>query len=374
MSKRLYFGANSHDSEERNVWLDINRKFLKIAMFWESRISHKEYGYEDKYVRAVFDVYHKASDGRRNSFLIEELINVISLLETAINCERKFNLSLNKLIDYMYSLVERYIRLYEHEQGLKNLLNSTDWIFTDNDRKVNVDNYATFKKVYLPMLQPMKRYRNYESFDNLKRDEIVYEYLFNSRTCTWLDKKIIKNNNFSAMDILHSIGLKSEHRGILEGLGVKESINLLESKTNDYEVIIECLKRIFEIKGENIYGTIYSDLEAEMSEEGVFYSEGTVKEYSGKRYERNPINRAKAIEIHGLNCKGCGFNFEKVYGEWGKDFIEIHHVNPLCTIKEEVVNNPETDLVPVCSNCHRMIHRRKEEVLTIEELKELIKN
>jgi 5-methylcytosine-specific restriction protein A len=34
--------------------------------------------------------------------------------------------------------------------------------------------------------------------------------------------------------------------------------------------------------------------------------------------------------------------------------------------------NPETDLIPVCANCHRMIHRRHDEVLSIEELKAII--
>ncbi|MFL0361669.1 HNH endonuclease [Pseudobacillus sp. 179-B 2D1 NHS] len=52
--------------------------------------------------------------------------------------------------------------------------------------------------------------------------------------------------------------------------------------------------------------------------------------------------------------------------------MEVHHVKPLSTIGEEVVIDPEKDLAPVCSNCHRMIHRRKDDVLSIEELKSLI--
>lgn len=122
------------------------------------------------------------------------------------------------------------------------------------------------------------------------------------------------------------------------------------------------------------YKTSIEDIDSEQSEEEEYYKDGATSYYYGKRYERNPVNRAKAIEIHGLNCAGCGFNFEKIYGERGKDFIEIHHIKPLSTIQEEVVIDPEADLVPVCSNCHRMIHRRKDEVLTIDELRELIKN
>jgi 5-methylcytosine-specific restriction enzyme A len=114
------------------------------------------------------------------------------------------------------------------------------------------------------------------------------------------------------------------------------------------------------------------DIEAELAEEDDFYTDGAVKNYFGKRYERNPANREKAIEIHGLNCVCCGFNFEEVYGERGKDFIEVHHIKPLSTIKEQVVINPVTDLVPICSNCHRMIHRRKDNVLTVEELRLLL--
>lgn len=55
-----------------------------------------------------------------------------------------------------------------------------------------------------------------------------------------------------------------------------------------------------------------------------------------------------------------------------ENYIEIHHTKPLSSIKEEVIVNPDTDLVPLCSNCHRMVHRRKE-VLTINEFKMLIK-
>ena len=32
--------------------------------------------------------------------------------------------------------------------------------------------------------------------------------------------------------------------------------------------------------------------------------------------------------------------------------------------------NPETDLVCLCANCHRMMHRSREHVMTVEELRE----
>ncbi|WP_394542159.1 HNH endonuclease [Priestia aryabhattai] len=101
-------------------------------------------------------------------------------------------------------------------------------------------------------------------------------------------------------------------------------------------------------------------------------AEGNLVTYYGRRYERDPINRKRAIEFHGLSCKVCGFNFEEVYGERGKDFIEVHHIEPLSTLEKEAVIDPERDLIPVCANCHRMIHRRRDNVLTVEELKALL--
>lgn len=118
--------------------------------------------------------------------------------------------------------------------------------------------------------------------------------------------------------------------------------------------------------------TIEEDIDSEQSEEDRYYNDGASTFYYGKRYERNPKNRAKAIQHHGLDCAVCEFNFEKEYGQRGTDFIEVHHVNQLSTLNEEVLINPVVDLVPVCANCHRMIHRKKDHVLTINELKEII--
>lgn len=91
------------------------------------------------------------------------------------------------------------------------------------------------------------------------------------------------------------------------------------------------------------------------------------------KYERDPKNRAEAIRIHGTTCQACGFDFAKTYGKYGEGYIEVHHVKPLYSLKEEVVINPETDLVCVCSNCHKMLHHKRNRILTIAELHKMIK-
>lgn len=100
--------------------------------------------------------------------------------------------------------------------------------------------------------------------------------------------------------------------------------------------------------------------------------EGKRKKIYTTKYERNPKNRKEAIKIHGTRCMVCDFDFEEVYGEFGKDFIEVHHTKPLYSLEDEVEINPEEDLVCLCSNCHRMIHRRRDKILTVEELKEIM--
>ena len=101
--------------------------------------------------------------------------------------------------------------------------------------------------------------------------------------------------------------------------------------------------------------------------------EGRKKEYYVSTYERKPKNRKKAIEIHGTTCMICGFDFERVYGEAGRNFIEVHHIKPLYEVGEEIEINPETDLVCICANCHRIIHRRRDKVYSIEEVKAMLK-
>lgn len=103
-------------------------------------------------------------------------------------------------------------------------------------------------------------------------------------------------------------------------------------------------------------------------------SEGKRIEYYTAKYERSKANRDKAVSLHGTKCFGCGFDFEKSYGKRGKGYIEIHHIKPLYELETEVTIDPKTDLVPVCSNCHRMIHRKKGDVLTMEDLKQLVKD
>ncbi len=119
--------------------------------------------------------------------------------------------------------------------------------------------------------------------------------------------------------------------------------------------------------------TAVSDSENEETETDVQGdTEGSRHLTLASRIERSSRNRLDAIRLHGYKCQVCGFDFEKTYGLLGRNYIEVHHVNPLAEQDGEHLVNPETDLVCLCANCHRMIHRRRNDVLTVADLKNLL--
>lgn len=101
------------------------------------------------------------------------------------------------------------------------------------------------------------------------------------------------------------------------------------------------------------------------------FTEGTPNQVFLTRYERNPYARKKCIDYYGYSCVVCNFNFERLYGEMGKDFIHVHHLNQISDIGKEYILDPIEDLRPICPNCHSIIHRWREP-LTIEEMCQLI--
>lgn len=112
--------------------------------------------------------------------------------------------------------------------------------------------------------------------------------------------------------------------------------------------------------------------ETQVFDEKSFLREGKVIQVFVNKYERNQRARIQCIEALGDKCYACGFDFEQTYGDIAKGFIHVHHIRPLSEIKEEYSVDPENDLVPLCPNCHAVVHLTKPE-LTISELKERLK-
>lgn len=103
-------------------------------------------------------------------------------------------------------------------------------------------------------------------------------------------------------------------------------------------------------------------------------AEGNRSFVFASRIERSSRNRLEAIRLHGCKCQVCGFDFGQVYGDVGKNYIEVHHITPLAKQGGEQVVNPETDLVCLCANCHRMIHRNRHRPLSVDALRKIVNN
>lgn len=116
----------------------------------------------------------------------------------------------------------------------------------------------------------------------------------------------------------------------------------------------------------------------EIEEPERVLTEGVKKQVVVNAYERNPKARAQCIR-HYKNqhngrtvCEVCGFDFGKAYGEEFKDKIHVHHIVELSSIGEEYEVNPDTDLIPICPNCHLIAHS-KVPAFTPDEIRDLLK-
>lgn len=118
-----------------------------------------------------------------------------------------------------------------------------------------------------------------------------------------------------------------------------------------------------EEEGMNIWP---DDLDDETS-----YMEGAKKRVTVNAYERNRRARAHCIKHYGPICQACDIDFGERYGPSADGFIHVHHRKPISETDEEYRVNPIEDLVPVCPNCHAVIHM-DDQMKTIQEVRVLL--
>jgi predicted HNH restriction endonuclease len=156
--------------------------------------------------------------------------------------------------------------------------------------------------------------------------------------------------------------------------------------TKKYKITEKGMK--FLIDKEEVFSSIISqgftevDMVAESESDygNLIIEEGSLTEVSKTQRQRSQLLRKlkiKELKLQNerLSCCACGFVFEDKYDGIGKDFIIIHHLKPVHTIDEtetsQLVGDALRLVVPVCSNCHSIIHK-KEPMMTIAELKLII--
>ncbi len=103
----------------------------------------------------------------------------------------------------------------------------------------------------------------------------------------------------------------------------------------------------------------------------IFMWEGGKRSVTVNAYERSAEARADCIEAHGSSCVICNIDFGSVYGDQFHGFIHVHHKVPVSEIGVRYKVNPKDDLIPVCPNCHAVIHYGSK-TRSIEEIRSLL--
>lgn len=182
------------------------------------------------------------------------------------------------------------------------------------------------------------------------------------------DEKKFRNPNGVYMKLCNFLRYDKNYHGV----GLKRGGKLEEEIWREYAHKPEYLNKI--AKGickhfESQKKAIWDDDEEEQFPEGkVLYRQHRFRERNRKLVAKLKEDASRSGI---LECIVCGFSFFKIYGEIGEGFIECHHIIPV----SEYITNTTTylkDLALVCSNCHRMLHRKRP-WLTIEQLKEIVR-
>jgi 5-methylcytosine-specific restriction protein A len=89
-------------------------------------------------------------------------------------------------------------------------------------------------------------------------------------------------------------------------------------------------------------------------------------------YEWDPQAVAICLAHHGAVCRVCAVDLRRRYGVIGEGYMHVHHLRNLTDRDVAYVLDPINDLVPVCPNCHAMLHRGREKPRSVEELRRVM--
>lgn len=238
-------------------------------------------------------------------------------------------------------------------------------------KKQTIPTSESIRNAYIQELQ--KRRTDAESFMSFSEVELVafirkYESANFSTIYECLDHnfydrvrdRIATNREMAAMD---------EEAALMYSIHLKTYSQFLQSKA---------FRNLFKRKI-NLEGTVKKSQPQQEAKVPKFRneSEGERKHITKEMdvIRRNPQLRQQCIDRYGYQCQCCGMDFAGMYGEaLGANFIEIHHLKPISTFETDGI--PEDfleNLVPLCSNCHSMIHHIEQSEHPLRDLREAYK-
>lgn len=215
-----------------------------------------------------------------------------------------------------------------------------------------------------------------------KRIKSAKNYIANSELNSWAYTKLVATEKFD-------INYGSEAKPFFINHNFRNILDITDCEFKQYVInqFIKWCKNINYFKIDHKFNTdqestkrfellIHVDqIPLEILDKENLFKDNQEKFFEGfKRQiiQENSYRNAKLINLakrlHGTTCFICKFNFAERYGQHGKGFIEMHH---LISISKGIRESSINDLIPVCANCHRMLHKG-ETVLSPSELQRII--
>ncbi len=246
-------------------------------------------------------------------------------------------------------------KMYDHSSSFEHY-GFIDWRQGNTKYEVGDTVYIYCTRPLMMLQYKCKVERIDLDFEQIRDDEEYWydkEEYQKSKGGKYMTLRLVEqiSNNYMKLDNLKANGLKAAPQGPVK---IKEG---------------DLLSYIEKYFTDNYQSDYFPDM---ISEDMLDY-EGAQKRILVNKYERSSKARENAIRYHGLNCQICGLNFKEMYGEIGEDFIHIHHLIPIHEIGSNYKINYKKDLIPVCPNCHSMLHRQiNGKELKVAELKKMI--
>lgn len=183
--------------------------------------------------------------------------------------------------------------------------------------------------------------RTFEMSFKTRKDEVLSVY----KSIVEQSQRIIFEINEESIEGLDSLPWVS-----LE-LQIKYGFNPDEDSLSKFRSLLLCaVGLLMPLFTEDIN----QDLEAIATD---WREEGALVRVQTNRYERSRINRAICLDYYGFKCRGCGLLMKNMYGPLGEGVINVHHIEPVSEMGLSRVIDPINDLIPLCPNCHTIVHR-----------------
>ena len=325
----------------------VRQLFKKFLADWSQKNPEKELKAVDLYVMSYlhYCIPHKLdpNDLASNTLHVQDRFRKI--LYPIIN-DKKSNLT-----------IEKYINIVSDNKNINTFL---ERLVASRIRNPKVTPYVipgsgtTFKNLfdagYIKPYAILKFGEKSEKFRPTVTDEGLIEITINGKKMQYEEPRqaALKGMGYKGFNTWQTASVYGDNGDLI----------LLEEFRNRFEKEKPFCHH-FDSPGSNKLTVNKSLTTANHEQENEFF-EGSINRISIEVRERDMAARQACIAHYGAKCFICQFDFGQFYGAEAEGFIHVHHREKLSNRKVASKTDPVKDLVPLCPNCHSVVHLRKD--------------